>query len=233
MALFVAYRLENGWKVRQKCDKFRKNLFCATVCAPVLYALPYIIRLYNGRLSPLLWAGSVAFRYAPTYSPTYGGAVSNTDPIHKGMNQIHSPTQKSVSIDTSGKGVNLTAPICVIGSKLSGFRCPQNRGYSNYAPCPVCLIALSLNRDARRLPGWVNPLLDAPTCEDVPTFGDVSSQIPPDVAALHRLRFWVRGNAVQMRGKQAFGVWQYTFITGQRKSAEPAKTRLCAVLYAV
>ena len=53
-------------------------------------------------------------------------------------------------------------------------------------------------------------------------------QIPPDVAVLHRLRFWVRGNAVQMRGKQAFGVWQYTFITGQRKSAEPAKTRLCA-----
>lgn len=53
-------------------------------------------------------------------------------------------------------------------------------------------------------------------------------QIPPDVAALHGLRFWVRGNAVQMRGKQAFEVWQYTFITGQRKSAEPAKTRLCA-----
>ena len=49
---------------------------------------------------------------------------------------------------------------------------------------------------------------DAPTCEDVPTFGDVSSQIPPDVAALHGLRFWMRGNAVQMRGKQAFGVWQ-------------------------
>lgn len=74
---------------------------------------------------------------------------------------------------------------------------------------------------------------DALTCEDVPTFGDVSLQIPPDVAALHRLRFWLCGNAVQMRGKQAFGGWQYTFITGQRKSAEPAKTRLCAVLYAV
>ena len=94
--------------MRQKCDKFRKKLFCATVCAPVLYALPYIIRLYCGRLSPLLWAGCVAFRYAHTYSPTYGGAVSNTDPIHKGMNQIHPPTQKRVSIDTSGKGVNLT-----------------------------------------------------------------------------------------------------------------------------
>ena len=44
--------------MRQKCDKFKKNLFCATVCAPVLYALPYIIRLYNGQSSPLLWAGS-------------------------------------------------------------------------------------------------------------------------------------------------------------------------------
>ena len=31
---------------------------CATVYAPVLYALPYIIRLYNGQSSPLLWAGS-------------------------------------------------------------------------------------------------------------------------------------------------------------------------------
>ena len=42
------------------------------------------------------------------YNPTYGGAVSDTDPIHKGMNQVHTPTQKRVSIDTSGKGVNLT-----------------------------------------------------------------------------------------------------------------------------
>lgn len=78
------------------------------------------------------------------------------------------------------------------------------------------------------MPGGVYPLLDAPTCEDVPTFGDVPLKIPPDVAALHGLRFSLRGMPVQMRGKQAFGVWQYTFITGQRKSAEPAKTRLCA-----
>lgn len=85
--------LQNARKVRQKCDKSHKTASSATVCAPVLYASPYIIRLYNGRLSPLLWAGSVAFRYAPTYSPTYGGAVSNTDPIHKGMSQIHTPTQ--------------------------------------------------------------------------------------------------------------------------------------------
>ena len=72
--------------------------------------------------------------------------------------------------------------------------------------CPVCLIALSQNCDTRRLPGWVNPLLGMP-CFKAP------SQIPPDVTALHELRFWLRGNAVQMRGKQAFGVWQYTFIT--------------------
>ena len=70
--------------------------------------------------------------------------------------------------------------------------------------------------------------MDAPTCEDVPTFGDMPSKIPPDVTALHRLRFSLRGMPMQMRGKQAFGVWQYTFITEQRKSAEPAKTRLCA-----
>ena len=69
---------------------------CATVYAPVLYALPYIIRLYNGQSSPLLWAGCVAFHVPPTYSPTYGGAVSDTDPIHKGMNQIHTPTQAAM-----------------------------------------------------------------------------------------------------------------------------------------
>lgn len=49
---------------------------------------------------------------------------------------------------------------------------------------------------------------DATTCDDVLTFGDMPSKIPPDVAALYQLLFWVRGNAVQMRGKQAFGVWQ-------------------------
>lgn len=148
---------------------------------------------------------------------------------------LTTPTQKSVIIDTSGNAVNL--PDCTdlcnrlkiervsMPSKLSAFQLRP--------PCPVCLIALSQNCDARRLPGCVNPLLDAPTCEGVPTFGDTPSKIPPDVAALHRLRFWVRGMPVQMRGKQAFGVWQYTFITGQRKSAEPAKTRLCAVLCAV
>ena len=87
------------------------------------------------------------------------------------------------------------------------------------------MIALSQYCDR---PGGVYPLLDAPTCEDAPTFGDMPSQIPPNLAALYRLRFWLRGMPVQMGGKQAFGVWQYTFITGQRKSAEPAKTRLCA-----
>ena len=84
-----------------KTRQIQEKPVCATVCAPVLYALPYIIRLYNERPLPLLWAGCVAFHDAPTYSPAYGGAVSDTDPIHKGMNQIHSP-------DTSGKGVNLT-----------------------------------------------------------------------------------------------------------------------------
>ena len=131
------------------------------------------------------------------------------------------PTQKSVSIDTSGNGVNL--PDCTVLCNRLKIEC-----ISITTLCLVCLIALSQNCDARRLPGCVNPLLDAPTCEDVPTFGDMPSKIPPDVAALHRLRFSLRGMPVQMRGKQAFVVWQYTFITGQRKSAEPAKTRLCA-----
>ena len=93
--------------------------------------------------------------------------------------RLTTPTQKSVSIDTSGKGVNLP-------------------------DCTDLCNRLKIERVS------------------------MPSKIPPDVAALHRLRFWVCGMPVQMRGKQAFGVWQYTFITGQRKSAEPAKTRLCA-----
>ena len=149
------------------------------------------------------------------------------------------PTQKSVSIDTSGNVVNL--PDCTdlcnrlkIALVLDALKIEC---ISITTLCMVYMIALSQNCDARRLPGCVNPLLDAPTFGDMPsqiplldapTFGDMPSQIPPDVAALHRLRFSLRGMPVQMRGKQAFGVWQYTFITGQRKSAEPAKTRLCA-----
>ena len=70
--------------------------------------LPISYGCIVGYYMPLLWAGCVAFHAPPTYSPTYGGAVSDTDPTHKGMNQIHTPTQKSVSIDTSDKGVNLT-----------------------------------------------------------------------------------------------------------------------------
>ena len=82
VALFVVYRLENGWKVRQKCDKFRKNLFCATVCAPVLYALPISYGCIMGCYMPML-RGYLKSLYP--YNPTYGGAVSDTDPIHKGV----------------------------------------------------------------------------------------------------------------------------------------------------
>ena len=149
MALFVAYRLENGWKVRQNCDKFRKNLFCATVCAPVLYALPISYGCIVGCYMPLL-RGYRKSLYP--YNPAYGGAVSDTDPIHKGMNQIHTPTQKSVSIDTSGKGVNLTdcTDLCnrlKIALVLDALKIEC---ISITTPCPVCMIALSQNRDARR-----------------------------------------------------------------------------------
>ena len=85
---------------------------------------------------------------------------------------MDTPTQKSVSIDTSGDGVNLTdctdpcnrLKIALVLDALKIERNPIT------TLCPVCLIALSQNCDARR----VYPLLDAPTCEDVPTFGDVS-----------------------------------------------------------
>ena len=53
-------------KVRQKCDKSHKTASSATVCAPVLYALPYIIQLYNGLLyaHAMGWGCSVS---RPTY----------------------------------------------------------------------------------------------------------------------------------------------------------------------
>lgn len=95
------------------------------------------------------------------YNPAYGGAVSDTDPIHKGMNQIHTPTQKSVSIDTSGKGVNLTdcTDLCNRLKIELEIEC-----ISITPPCPVCLIALSQNCDARRFPAgsirfWMHPPL--------------------------------------------------------------------------
>ena len=130
------YLLHIGLKTAGKCDKnatnSRKTCFvrqCAPLfCMPCPISCGYIM----GDPCPLLWAGRVAFHDPPTYSPTYGGAVSDTDPIHKGMNQIHTPTQKSVSIDTSGDGVNLTdcTDLCnrlkiervPMPSKLSAFQ---------------------------------------------------------------------------------------------------------------
>ena len=80
-----------------------KPVLCDSV-RPCSVCLAYIIRLYNG----LLYAHASGYRKSLyPYNPTYGGAVSDTDPIHKGMNQIHNPDTKSVSIDTSGNVVNL------------------------------------------------------------------------------------------------------------------------------
>ena len=59
--------------------------------------------------------------------------------------RLTTPTQKRVSIDTSGNGVNL--PDCTdLCNRLKIERNPIT------TLCPVCLIALSQNCDARRLP---------------------------------------------------------------------------------
>ena len=79
--------------------------------------------------------------------------------------RLTTPTQKSVSIDTSGKGVNL--PDCTDLCNRLKIEC-----ISIMTLCPVCLIALSQNCDARRLPGCVNPLLDAPT--DTARYGGIA-----------------------------------------------------------
>ena len=66
VGFLLLYALQNARKVRQKCDKSHKTASSATVCAPVLYALPYIIQLYNGLLyAPAMgWVCSVSH---PTY----------------------------------------------------------------------------------------------------------------------------------------------------------------------
>ena len=148
-------------KMPGKCDKSATNptkQHLVRQCAP-LFCMP----------CPISYSCIMGYP-----RPCYGlGAVSNTDPIHKGMNQVHTPTPKRVSIDTSGKGVNL--PDCTdlcnrlkIALVLDALKIEC---ISITTPCPVCLIALSQNCDARRLPGWVNSLLDAPTCEDVQLLG--------------------------------------------------------------
>ena len=62
VGFLLLYALWNARKVRQKCDKSHKTASSATVCAPVLYALPYIIQLYNGLLyAPAMgWVCSVS-----------------------------------------------------------------------------------------------------------------------------------------------------------------------------
>ena len=128
--------------------------------------------------------------------------------------RLTTPTQKSVSIDTSGDGVNLTdcTDLCnrlKIALVLDALKIEC---ISITTPCPVCLIALSQNRDARQLPAgsirfWMHPPLRMSPLLGMPCF-KAPSQIPPDVTALYRLRFSLRGMPVQMRGKQAFGVWE-------------------------
>ena len=152
--------------------------------------------------------------------------------------RLTTPTQKSVSIDTSGNVVNL--PDCTdlcnrlkiervsMPSKLSVFQLrPFARSAWHYHR-----IVMHSNFLAGSIRFWMHPPVKMSPLLGMPCF-KAPSQIPPDVATLHRLRFSLRGMPVQMRGKQAFGVWQYTFITGQRKSAGHVKIRLCAALYAI
>ena len=92
------YLLRIGLKMAGKCDKNATNsgkTCFVRQCAP-LFCMPCPISYgcIVGYYMPLLWAGCVAFHAPPTYSPTYGGAVSDTDSIHKGMNQIHNPNTK-------------------------------------------------------------------------------------------------------------------------------------------
>ena len=89
------YLLRMGLKMAGKCDKNATNSGktcfvrqCAPLfCMPCPISYGYIMGCYM----PLL-RGYRKSLYP--YNPTYGGAVSDTDPIHKGMNQIHNPDTK-------------------------------------------------------------------------------------------------------------------------------------------
>ena len=89
------YLLRIGLKMAGKCDKNATNSGktcfvrqCAPLfCMPCPISYGYIMGCYM----PLL-RGYRKSLYP--YNPTYGGAVSDTDPIHKGMNQIHNPDTK-------------------------------------------------------------------------------------------------------------------------------------------
>ena len=94
-----------------KCDRSATNSGktcfvrqCAPLfCMPCPISYGYIMGCYM----PLL-RGYRKSLYPYNYNPTYGGAVSDTDPLYTRVSvRLTTPTQKSVSIDTSGKGVNL------------------------------------------------------------------------------------------------------------------------------
>ena len=59
------------------------------------------------------------------------------------------------------------------------------------------------------------------------------SQIPPKMAALHRLRFSLRGMPVQMGGKQLLGLGNILSLLGKEKAQNPLKQGSALVLYAV
>ena len=89
------YLLYIGLKMAGKCDKNATNsgkTCFVRQCAP-LFCMPCPISYgcIMGCYMPLL-RGYRKSLYP--YNPAYGGAVSDTDPIHKGMNQIHNPNTK-------------------------------------------------------------------------------------------------------------------------------------------
>ena len=116
-------RMQNARKVRQKCDKSHKTASSATVCAPVLYALPYITRLYNGAI-PAPAMGWERYLIPTLYTRV---SVRPTTPTKK----VSASTQAAIA-----GSIRPTAPICVIGSKLSGFSTPSKLSVFQLRPLP-------------------------------------------------------------------------------------------------
>ena len=106
---FLLYHsADNARNVGEMWDNLQKMGFCGTGCARILYAPAYIIRLYCRLLyAPAMgWVCSVS---RPTYLfPHLWGERYLIPTLYTRVSvRLTTPTQKSVSIDTSGNVVNL------------------------------------------------------------------------------------------------------------------------------
>lgn len=136
--------------------------------------------------------------------------------------RLTTPTQKSVSIDTSGNGVNL--PDCTdLCNRLKIERVPMPSKLSVFqitTLCPVCVIALSQN-------------CDAPTCEDVPLLGMCPQRYRQMWRHCIGFASGCVGTLCRCVGNRLSGSGNILSLLGKEKAQNPLKQGSALVLYAV